>query len=173
MVTKIEEILGYTSSKSKNSENISRRFCVRAADPAIAKSALEAHANTLPVPFGLELGEVAIDEEKSAENLYYGTITFSSPDSGSKIKRVIASDLFEVYGERMSEGRKGATHERGFRIRASTAAAAKSRLDSYIRSTALTSGRLHISDISVDEEQDGDGFFAGRVIWQSRPQGAK
>jgi len=165
METKIEEILGFTSSKAKKSENISRRFYVRADDPDEAKSALEAHAETLPIPDELELGEVAIDEEKSVNNLYYGTISFKSPDSGAKIKKKIDDDLFEVYGEKMSEGRKGASHERMFRVKADTAKAAKDRLENYIRSTALTSGRLHISDISVDEEQDGDGFFSGHVVY--------
>ena len=165
MQTKIEEILGFTSSKGKDSENITRRFYVKAIGPNTAKTALEAHAEGLPIPDGLELGDVGIDEEKSANNLFYGTITFKSPDSGAKIKRKIDDNLFEVYGEKMSEGRKGASHERMFRIKSDSAKAAKDKLEGYIRSTALTSGRLHISDISVDEEQDGEGFFSGHVVY--------
>jgi hypothetical protein len=65
----------------------------------------------------------------------------------------------------MSEGRKGATHERCFRVKMPTAKAAKDKLEGYIRSNALTSGRLHISDISVDEEQDEDGYFTGHVVY--------
>ncbi len=98
-------------------------------------------------------------------NLYYGTISFKSPDAGSKVKMKIDDELFEVYGEKMSEGRKGATHERAFRIKMETAKAAKDKLENHIRSTVLTSGRLHISDISVDEKQDGDGFFTGHVVY--------
>ncbi|MCL2120240.1 MAG: hypothetical protein FWH27_17630, partial [Planctomycetaceae bacterium] len=51
---------------------------------------------------------------------YYGTITFQSPDAGSKTKTKIADDLLELYGERMSEGRKSGSHERLFRIRNAT-----------------------------------------------------
>ena len=163
MPTEIEELLGYSSSKNKNSETVTRRFYIKADDPDTAKSALEAHAESLDVPDDMELGDVAIDEEKSAENLYYGTISFKSPEP--RIKRKIDDTLFEVYGERMSEGRKGASHERVFRVKAATAAAAKNKLDGYIRGAALTSGRLHISDISVDEEQDANGFFSGRVVY--------
>ena len=164
MSVKIEEVLGFSSSKSKDSETVTRKFYIKADDPMAAKAALEAHAESLPVPTDLEPGEVAIDEEKSVGNLYYGTISFKSPDS-AKIKTKIDDQLSEVYGERMSEGRKGATHERVFRIKMATAKAAKDKLEGYIRSTALTSGRLHISDISVDEEQNGDGSFTGRVVY--------
>jgi hypothetical protein len=163
MATQIEEILGFSSSKSKNSETVTRRFYVKADDPNAAKSALDAHADTLPVPDDLELGDVAIDEEKSADNIYYGTISFKSPEP--RIKKKIDDTLFEVYGERMSENRKGASHERAFRIKMPTAKAAKDKLEGYIRGAALTSGRLHISDISVDEEQDSNGFFSGRVVY--------
>jgi hypothetical protein len=44
---------------------------------------------------------------------------------------------------------------------------AKDKLETYIRNTALTSGRLHISDINVDEEQDGRGFFTGSVTYNN------
>ena len=165
MTTQIEEVLGFSSSKSKNSETVTRRFYVKADDPNAAKSALETHADSLPIPNDLELGDVAIDEEKSVGNLYYGTISFKSPDSNAKIKHKIDDELSEVYGERMSEGRKGATHERVFRIRMPTAQAAKDKLEGSVRGSALTSGRLHISDISVDEEQDDEGYFTGRVVY--------
>ena len=164
-MTKIEEILGYSSTKSKDTESVTRRYYVRDDDPAAAKTALEQYAKTLPIPAGLELGDVALDEEKNANNLYYGTITFQSPDSGSKTKTKIADDLFELYGERMSEGRRSGSHERLFRIKNATAKGALARLESYIRGTAETSGRLHISDISVDEEESDDGFYKGRVVY--------
>ena len=163
MATQIEEVLGFSSSKSKNSETVTRRFYIKADDPNVAKSALETHAESLPVPTNLELGDVAIDEEKSVKDLYFGTISFKSPEP--KIKKKIDNELFEVYGEKMSEGRKGATHERAFRIKMASAKAAKDKLEGYIRSNALTSGRLHINDISVDEEQDEAGYFTGHVVY--------
>ena len=67
----------------------------------------------------------------------------------------------------MSEGRKTASHERYFRIKANNAKTAKDKLETYIRNTSLTSGRLHINEISVDEEQDGDGFFSGSVTYNN------
>ena len=164
-MTTIEELLGFTSTKGKETESITRRYCIKDNDPASAKKALELYANSLAVPDNLELGDVVIDEEKNANGLYYGTITFKSPDSGSKVKRKIADDLFELYGERMSEGRKSGSHERLFRVKSQTAKAALSRLESYIRSTAETSGRLHLSDVSVDEEEADDGFYKGHVIY--------
>jgi len=160
----IEELLGFTSTKGKDTESVTRRYYIKDDDPASAKNALELYANSLTVPDGLELGDVAIDEEKNANGLYYGTITFKSPDSGSKVKHKIADDLFELYGERMSEGRKSGSHERLFRIKNATAKGALTRLESYIRSTAETSGRLHLSDIGVDEESD-DGFYKGHVVY--------
>ena len=146
-MTKIEEILGFNSTKGKDTESVTRRYYVRDDDPSSAKAALEQYAKSLPVPAGLELGDVALDEEKNANHLYYGTITFQSPDSGSKTKTKIADDLFELYGERMSEGRKSGSHERLFRIKNASAKGALTRLENYIRSNAETSGRLHISDI--------------------------
>ena len=88
-------------------------------------------------------------------------------DLDSKIKHRIADDLFEMYGEKLVEGRKSATHERFFRVKAGTAHAALNRLEGYIRSTMQVSGRLHINDISLDEEQDGDGFFGGHVVYSN------
>ncbi|GEM_PF-3058693 len=168
---KIEEILGFTSSKDKSNETVTRKYCIRDTDPnstnpATAKAALELYALSLALPFGLELGEVSLDEEKNANNLYYGTITFKRPD-GAKTKLMIASDLYEMYGEKMVEGRKSATHERFFRVKALTANAALNRLENYIRATMPVSGRLHIGDISVDEEQDGEGFFSGHVVYSN------
>jgi len=160
----IEEILGFTTSKDKSNETVTRKYCIREADPVLAKAALEKYAKSLPVPAGLELGEVSLDEEKNASDLYYGTITFKRPE-GAKVKTKIADDLFEMYGEKLVEGRKSATHERFFRVKAGTAHAALNRLEGYIRSTMQVSGRLHISDISLDEEQDGDGFFGGHVVY--------
>ena len=96
-MTKIEEILGYNSTKGRESESVTRRYYIKDDDPASAKAALEQYARSLPIPAGLELGDVALDEEKNANNLYYGTITFQSPDSGSKTKHKIADDLFELY----------------------------------------------------------------------------
>ena len=133
METRIEELLGFTSTKGKETESVTRRYYVKDDDPASAKAALEEYAESLTVPDGLELGDVVIDEEKNANDLYYGTITFKSPDSGTKIKHKIAADLFELYGERMSEGRKSGSHERLFRIKNATAKGALSRLESYIR----------------------------------------
>ena len=160
----IEEILGFSTVKGKSNEAVTRKYCVRDTDPASAKAALEQYAGSLAVPQGLELGEVSLDEEKNVNNLYYGTITFKRPD-GAKIKREIAADLHELFGEKMVEGRKSASHERFFRVKAGNANAALDRLENYIRGTMPVSGRLHIGDISVDEEQDGDGFFAGRVVY--------
>jgi len=170
---KIEEILGYTTSKDKSNETITRKYYIRDTakppqvseiTPELAKKKFEDFAKTLPIPENMELGEVSIDEEKSARNLYYGTISFKKPD-GAKVKTKIADDLFEMFGEKLVEGRKSATHERSFRVKANTAHNALDRLESYIRSTKEVSGRLHIGDISVDEEQDGDGFFAGHVVY--------
>jgi hypothetical protein len=165
MATKIEEILGFNATKGKDSETITRRFYVTADTPEIAKNAFQEFANGLTVPDDLELGNVDLDEEKNANGLYFGTITFTS--TNPKIKRKIDNELFEVYGEKMSEGRKTASHERYFRIKAVNAKTAKDKLESYIRNTSPTSGRLHISDISVDEEQDGDGFFSGSVTYNN------
>jgi len=160
----IEELLGFTTSKDKSNETVTRKYYIRDTTPDAAKAALEKYAESLPAPSGLELGEVALDEEKNANGLYYGTITFKRPD-GAKIKRKIADDLHEMFGEKLVEGRKSATHERFFRVKANTAHDALNRLEGYIRSTMQVSGRIHISDISLDEEQDGDGFFAGHVVY--------
>jgi hypothetical protein len=165
METKIEEILGFNTTKGKDSETITRRFYVTAETPEIAKSAFQDFADGLTVPADLELGNVDLDEEKNTNGLYFGTITFTS--TNPKIKKKLGNDVFEVYGEKMSEGRKTASHERYFRIKAVNARTAKDKLESSIRSTSLTSGRLHISDISVDEEQDGDGFFSGSVTYNN------
>jgi hypothetical protein len=165
METKIEEILGFNTTKGKDSETITRRFYVTAETPEIAKTVFQNFADGLTVPADLELGNVDLDEEKNANGLYFGTITFTS--TNPKIKKKIDNDLFEVYGEKMSEGRKTASHERYFRIKAVDAKTAKDKLESYIRNTSLTSGRLHISDLSVDEEQDGDGFFSGSVTYNN------
>ena len=170
---KIEEILGYTTSKDKSNETVTRKYYIRDTakppqvpeiTPELAKQKFEAYAKTLTVPENMELGEVSIDEEKSSRNLFYGSISFKKPD-GAKVKTKIADDLFEMFGEKLVEGRKSATHERSFRVKANTAHNALDRLESYIRSTKEVSGRLHIGDISVDEEQDGDGFFAGHVVY--------
>jgi len=163
---KIEEILGFTTSKDKSNETVTRKYCIHDTSPSVAKAALEQYAMSLPVPADLELGEVSLDEEKNANGLYYGTITFKKPD-GAKVKHKIADDLFEMFGEKLVEGRKSATHERFFRVKAGTAHAALNRLEGYIRSTMQVSGRLHISDISLDEEQDGDGFFGGHVVYSN------
>jgi hypothetical protein len=98
METKIEEILGFNATKSKDSETITRRFYVTADTPETAKTE---------------------------------------------------------------------SHERYLRIKAVNAKTAKDKLESYIRNTSPTSGRLPISDISVDEEQDGDGFFSGSVTYNN------
>jgi hypothetical protein len=165
METKIEEVLGFNATKGKDSESITRRFYVTAETPEIAKTAFQEFADGLTVPDDLELGNVDLDEEKNANGLYFGTITFTS--TNPKIKTKIAQDFFEVYGEKMSEGRMTASHERYFRIKADNAAIAKDKLETYIRNTSLTSGRLHISDISVDEERGGDGFFSGSVTYNN------
>jgi hypothetical protein len=165
METKIEEILGFNATKAINSETMTRRFYVTAETPETAKSAFQEFADQLTVPDDLELGNVDLDEEKNVNGLYFGTITFTSVNP--KIKKKIDEELFEVYGEKMSEGRKTASHERYFRIKTVNAKAAKDKLESYIRNTSLTSGRLHINDISVDEERDGDGFFSGSVTYNN------
>jgi hypothetical protein len=165
METKIEEILGFNTTKGKDSETVTRRFYVTAETPETAKEAFQELADSLTVPDDLELGHVDLDEEKNVNDLYFGTITFTSPNP--KIKTKIDNDLFEVYGEKMSEGRKTASHERFFRIKAANANTAKDKLETSIRNTSLTSGRLHISDISVDEDQDGDGFFSGSVTYNN------
>jgi len=162
---KIGEVLGYNASKGKGSESITRRYYITADTPAAAKNAFQNYAAALSVPDGLELNDAALDEEKNADGMYFGTITFASPNP--KIKTKIADDLFEVYGEKLSENRKSASHERKFRVKAVSAAQAKNKLENYIRSASLTSGRLHISDIAVDEEPDGDGFFGGTVLYNN------
>ncbi len=169
----IEEILGFATAKDKSNETVTRKYYIRdtvagkndkETGPDVAKQKFEEYAKGLKIPEGMELGEVSLDEEKSANNLYYGTITIKKPD-GAKIKRKIADDLLEMYGEKLVEGRKSATHERFFRVKADTAHAALNRLENYIRSTKEVSGRLHIGDISLDEEQDGDGFFSGHIVY--------
>ncbi|MGL6196869.1 MAG: hypothetical protein ACRC2T_18810 [Thermoguttaceae bacterium] len=55
--------------------------------------------------------------------------------------------------------------ERAFRIKANDAVSAREKLENYIRANAVTSGRLHIADITADENQSGDGFFMGRVSY--------
>lgn len=169
----IEEILGFTTSKDKSNETVTKKYYVRDAPeekndletgPAVAKEKFQEYAESLSVPDGMELGEVSLDEEKTANHLYFGTITFKKPD-GAKIKTKIADDLLELFGEKLVEGRKSATHERFFRVKADSAHDALARLEGYIRSTKEVSGRLHIGDITVDEEQDGDGFFSGHVVY--------
>ncbi|MDR1493990.1 MAG: hypothetical protein LBT05_14910 [Planctomycetaceae bacterium] len=166
-MTKIEEILGFNASKSKDAESITRRYYVRAENPAEAKQAFEEYASNLEAPDSLEFGDATLDEDKDSNGLYFGTITFKAPDSGSRVKKKIDDTLFELYGERTSEGRKTASHEKRFRIKADSADSAKKKLETYIRQTALTSGRLHINEITVDEEQDGDGFFTGTVLYNN------
>ena len=170
---KIEEVLGFTTSKDKSNETVTKKYYIRdtpsepgdpESGPDAAKLKFQEYANGLTVPNGMELGEVSLDEEKTVNNLYYGTITFKKPD-GAKVKIKIADDLYELYGEKLLEGRKTATHERFFRVKANTAHNALNRLENYIRSTKEVSGRLHIGDITLDEEQDGDGFFAGHVVY--------
>jgi hypothetical protein len=161
----IEEILGFNSSKNNDSESVTRRFYVSADTPEEAKSAFENFANGLSTPDGLELGNVDIDEEKNANGLYFATITFTLPNP--KIKNKINDDLFEIYGEKIAEGRKSTSRERRFRIKATTAFQAGTILENYIRNDSPTSGRLHISDINVDEEQNGNGYFTGTVIYNN------
>ncbi|GHT16608.1 hypothetical protein FACS1894189_0690 [Planctomycetales bacterium] len=162
---KIEEILGFNTAKGKDSESVTRRFYITADTPETAKNAFEDFAAGLSVPNGLELGSVDLDEEKNGNGVYFGTITFSSPNP--KIKNKISNGLFEVYGEKITEGRKTASRERRFRIKESNATQAESTLENYIRGSSPTSGRLHISDITVDEEQDGDGYFTGTVLYNN------
>ncbi len=124
---RIEEVLGYNSSASSDADSVTKKYYVRCdvkngvvlETPEQAKAAFESYAATLPVSDGLELGDVALEEEKNANGLYFGTITFKSPDP--KTKRKIADDLFESYGEKMSEGRKSGSHERFFRIKSDSA----------------------------------------------------
>ncbi|MDR3111380.1 MAG: hypothetical protein LBU65_17050 [Planctomycetaceae bacterium] len=101
---KIEEILGFNTAKGKDSESVTRRFYVTADTPETAKIVFENFAAGLFVPNGLELSNVDLDEEKNGNGVYFGTITFSSPNQ--KIKSKISNDLFEVYGEKMSEGQR-------------------------------------------------------------------
>ena len=165
---KIEEILGFTSSTGKDAETISKRYYVKCGPnegPDAAKAAFQTFAEGLPVPANMERGDVGLEEDKNVNGLYYGTVTFKSPSP--KIKKKIADDLFESYGEKMSEGRKSGSHERLFRIKSDSAKAALARLENHIRSTAQTSGRLHIGDISVDESQSGDGFYTGHVVYNN------
>lgn len=118
---KIEEVLGYHSSASSDAETITKRYYVQCTvneGPNDAKAALEAFAKTLPVPANLELGDVTLDEEKNTNGLYFGTITFKNVSP--QIKRRISADLFETFGEKMSEGRKSGSHERVFRIKSNS-----------------------------------------------------
>ncbi len=165
---KIEEILGFTSSTGKDVETITKRYYVKCnpnEGPDEAKAAFQTFAEGLAEPEDLERGDVALEEDKNVNGLYYGTVTFKSPSP--KVKKKIADDLFESYGEKMSEGRKSGSHERLFRIKSDSAKAALARLENHIRSTAQTSGRLHIGDISVDESQSGDGFYTGHVVYNN------
>ena len=88
---KIEEVLGYNASKGKGSETVTRRYYVTADTPTAAKNAFQNYAAALSVPDGLELNDAALDEEKNADGMYFGTITFASPNP--KIKTKIADDL--------------------------------------------------------------------------------
>lgn len=72
-----------------------------------------------------------------------------------------------MYGEKMNEARTSASHERTYRVFADNARDALSRLEGYVRSSAITSGRLHIDDISVDESSDGNGYFTGHVVYSN------
>lgn len=164
-MAKIEEMLGFTTARGKSSETVTRRFYVIDETPEGAKSAFEDYADSLPIPDGMELGDVSLDEEKNTNELYYGTITFRLPEP--KVKSKIEDGLFELYGEKMTEGRKSGSHERSFRIKSDSAKSAITRLENHIRSTMETSGRLHINDISVDESQDGDGYYIGRVVYNN------
>ena len=165
---KIEEILGFTSSTGKDAETVSKRYYVKCGldeGPNDAKTAFQTFAEGLPVPANMERGDVGLEEDKNVNGLYYGTVTFRSPSP--KIKKKIADDLFESFGEKMSEGRKSGSHERFFRIKSDSAKTALTRLENHIRSTTETSGRLHINDISVDESQSGDGYYTGHVVYSN------
>jgi hypothetical protein len=163
--TKIEEVLGFNTTKGKNAESITRRFFVYADSPETAKKDFQEYAENITTPDNLELGDIDLDEEKNANGVYFGSITFSLQNP--KIKTQINDDLVELYGEKISEGRKTAIHERHFRIKADDAAKAKEKLESYIREHAITSGRLHINEININEEQDAEGFFAGDIVYSN------
>ena len=110
-MAKIEEILGFTSSTGKDSASVSKRYYVRCGaneGPDSAKTAFESFAENVTIPAGLERSDVALDEEKNANGLYYGTITFKSPSP--KTKRTIADDLYETYGGHLPCRRSGLPH---------------------------------------------------------------
>ena len=107
----------------------------------------------------MERGDIGLEEDKNVNGLYYGTVTFNSPSP--KIKKKIADDLFEIYGEKMSESRKSGSHERFFRIKSDTAKQAMTRLENHIRSTAETSGWL--PDLRCTCCTHGSGSSFGRL----------
>ncbi|MDR0390453.1 MAG: hypothetical protein LBH59_00985 [Planctomycetaceae bacterium] len=163
--TKIEEILGFNSTWNNDSDSFTRRFYITADSPETANSKFYEYASNLTIPDGFELGNVELEEEKNANGLYFGTITFTSLNP--KIKNQLEDGLFELYGETLSTSRKTATHERHFRIKAVDAESAKNKLENHIRNNNSTSGRLHINEITVDESQNGDGFFNGTVTYHN------
>ncbi|MDR2761353.1 MAG: hypothetical protein LBB88_01975 [Planctomycetaceae bacterium] len=163
--SKIEEVLGFNSTRTNDSDSLTRRFYVTSDSPETANVDFHDYAKNLTIPDNFELGNIELDEEKNANGLYFGTITFVSLNP--KIKNQLDDDLFELYGEKLSTGRKAASHERRFRIKADDTKSAKIKLENYIRNNNSTSGRLHISEISVDESSNGDGFFSGVVTYNN------
>jgi hypothetical protein len=59
---------------------------VTADTPEIAKAAFQHFADGVTVPANLELDHVDLDEEKNANGLYFGTITFTSTNPKIKTK---------------------------------------------------------------------------------------
>jgi len=163
MQTKIEELLGYNNSKSPGSETIRRAYYITAASEIIARSEFQAYAKSLPVPPDMELGDIELNEDKNVPNLFFATVTFRTPEP--RIKKQLATDLFELVGDRRASNRRGDTYERNFRIKSNSALDAHQRLESYIRGNALTVGRMHLDEVHVDEIADADGFYTGKVTY--------
>ncbi len=161
METHVQEIIGYTFGQDRQAGSESRAYFVTAGTPEAAREAFEVFASELPLAGGCELDSISLDEEKGANGLYFGTISFRTP----KIKARLADDIEELFGEKYGADRRSGSHERSFRVKAGTARAAFERLNSFIREHAETSGRLHINGITLDEGPDDGGWYQGRVSY--------
>jgi hypothetical protein len=161
--TKIEELLGYGNNRSPDTETIRRAYYVQAQDENIARTEFQEYARTLPVPENMELGDIELTESKDVNHLFFASITFKTPEP--RIKRQIADDLFELFGDKRASNRSSDTYERHFRVKADDTLAAHLRLESYIRDNDLTVGRMHLDEVSVSEQTDADGFFIGQVSY--------
>lgn len=164
MKKSVIEVLGWSAQQGPSSESEKRAYFVDGATPEEAKALVYEYASAMEKPEGWKI-EVAVDEEKKANGLFFATITIRSPNT--KIKIDHGGGVLELYGEKVSVNRNSTTHERLFRIQAESGPAAAVKLENFVRESMITSDRLHLDSVSVDEEADGDGYFSASVSYSN------